>query len=311
MINRLFHAAAWIINRLPRLWALALGRLLGAGLYLVMPYRKDVAWNNLSLALPERSRRQRWAILHRTYQHFGMMLTDFIRMPNLTTHTLGAMIDFDESYIQEVRDQGSGAVVISGHIGNWELFVPALGLRGYPITPVMVTQRGAGGSFVTEVRDNTSHQYISKKTSTRIMLQRLKAGTFLLLAGDQDARKRGVWVTLLGQPSSRPRGGAVFALKASAPLLVGCCLLKKDRRYRLSLRPISTADLPQNRDQAIQILTQRYTDALGEAIQKHPEQYFWFHRMWKSHPEPAEGTSPEPAEGTRPTQHRRTRPARQ
>jgi len=285
LVYQLLLLITWILNRLPRAWALALGRLLGAGLYLAMPYRKDVAWTNLSLALPERSRRQRRAILNRTYQHFGMVLVDFVRMPAISAGRLGSIVDFDETHFREARERGSGAVIMSGHLGNWEMFILAISQWGYPMTTVVVRQRGPGGSFLEAVRNATGSRTISKKTPTRTMLDLLHEGNFLGMAGDQDARKRGVWVTFFGRPSSRPRGPAVFALRTGAPLLFCWCRLQRDRQYQLDFVPINTENLPRKWDQAAQSLTQRYTDALEEAIRRHPEQYFWFHRMWKTQPE--------------------------
>lgn len=282
MIDQFLQSVAWLHNRLPRPWTLAIGRLLGAGLYLALPRRKDVAWANLRRAFPDFSQRQRRAILRRTYQHFCMVFMDFIRMLTITAQRLESVLEFDEANIREAREQGGGAIILSAHIGNWELIASALCLRGYPIIPVIVPQREPGGSFVRAVRESTGCSYIAKRTPTRTMLDLLKEGNFLGLAGDQDAKKRGVWVNLLGQPSSRPRGAAVFALITGAPMLAGWCLLQKNGRYQLGFKSISTKNLPRDRDQAIQVLTQRYTDALGEAIRQHPEQYFWFHRMWKT-----------------------------
>lgn len=286
MVYQLLVITAWIFNRLPRPWALALGRLLGVLVYLTLPYRKDVARENLTRAFPHLSIRQRRALLKRTYRHFGMMLVDFIRIPALSAKSLNAIVDFDESHVREAREQGSGAVIMTGHLGNWELIVPALGVRGYPITGVIVPQRGSGGPLVKTVRESTGSRYISRRTSSRTMLRLLKEGNFLGLAGDQDARKSGTWVTFLGQPSSRPRGAAVFASNTGVPILAGWCILQSSGRYHLSFTPISAKNLPRNRDQAIQNLTQRCMDALEEVIRQYPEQYLWFHRMWKSHPEP-------------------------
>lgn len=271
---------------------LALGRLLGAALCLCLPYRKDVAWTNLSRALPERSRRQRWAILRQSYQHFGMVFVEFVRMPAIFAECLGSIVNFDETHVRQAREQGTGAIIMSGHLGNWELAILSIGRLGYPLTTVVVRQRGPGGSFLETVRNATGSRTISKKIPTRTMLDLLHEGNFLGMAGDQDARKRGVWVTFFGRPSSRPRGPAVFALRTGAPMLFCWCRLQRDRQYQLDFVPINTENLPRNRDRAVQALTQRYMDALEKAIRQHPEQYFWFHRMWKTSPEQSRRARP-------------------
>ena len=298
LIYQLLLLTTWILNRLPRAWALALGRLLGSLLYLVLPYRKDVAWHNLSRAFPNIPPHRRRAILNRTYQHFGMVMMDFVRMPAIAAECLGSIVDFDETHVWDAREQGGGAVIMSGHLGNWELTILSIGRWGYPMTTVVIRQRGPGGSFLEAVRNATGSRTISKKTPTRTMLDLLHEGNFLGMAGDQDARKRGVWVTFFGRPSSRPRGPAVFALRTGAPMLFCWCRLQRGRQYQLDFVPINTENLPRKWDQAVQSLTQRYMDILEEAIRRNPEQYFWFHRMWKTRPEPVEGTCPEPGRRT-------------
>ena len=283
-VDHLLKGLAWLVNHLPRRWAVACGRTLGVWLYFIFPYRKDVAHSNLLRAFPDYSPKRRRAILHRTYQHFGIMLVDFFRMPLLTGDNLSSVIDMEEDQLQDAMRKENGALIMSAHIGNWELIVPALTKNGYPLVTVMVPQRGPGGSFIRSIRDSTDSQWISKKSSTRTMLRLLKDGKYLALAGDQDSRRSGVWVSFFEQQSSRPRGGAVFALQSGAPMLAGWCLLQDDYRYQLKFTPIPTDNLPPGKEAAIRELTQRYITSVEEAVRQHPEQYFWFHRMWKTKP---------------------------
>ena len=284
MINRTLGALAWLLNRLPRPVILAAGQVLGGFLYLGMPYRKGVAWNNLARALPGRSRRQRRSILFRSYLHFGTIFLDFLRMPRLAGPALDAVLDFNHTHIGAANRQKRGGLLVGGHLGNWEIAPPAIRQHGYPLSIVVVPQRGPGGAYLESVRRASGVAELPKSASARTMINALRAGRFLGLAGDQDARSRGIWVNFLGQPSSRHRGAATFALRTGAPMLLYTCLLQRDGRYRLNFTPISTAGLPKNQETAVQILTQRYMDALEAAILQHPEQYFWFHRMWKTAP---------------------------
>ncbi len=277
-------ALAWFLNQLPRPVTLAAGQALGGFLYVGLPYRKGVAWDNLARALPSRSRRQRRSILFRSYLHFGAVLLDFLRIPRLTGQALDAVLDFNDAHIGPAHRQKRGGILVGGHLGNWEIVPSAISQHGYPVTIVVVPQRGPGGAYVESVRRATGVPELPKSASPSTMLDTLRAGRFLGLAGDQDARSRGIWVTFLGQPSSRHRGAATFALRTGAPLLLYTCLLQHNGRYRLSFTPISSAGLPENQAAAVQTLTQRFMDALDAAVQRHPEQYFWFHRMWKTAP---------------------------
>jgi KDO2-lipid IV(A) lauroyltransferase len=283
-VDRFLKSIAWFFNHLPRPWAITCGRILGVMLSIVFPYRKDVARSNLRLAFPDYSSKQRRDILRRTYQHFGVMLVDFFRIPSMTQDELVSIIEFNDDQIRKVMKGGQGALIMSAHIGNWELIVPMLVKNGYPLVPIMVSQRGPGGLFIKSIRDSIGSQWISKKASARTMLRLLREGKFLGLAGDQDSRKSGIWVTFFGQPASRPRGGAVFAIQSGAPMLAGWCILMDDNHYQLNYTPIPTENLSIDREEATQELIQRYISALEAVIRQYPNQYFWFHRMWKTKP---------------------------
>ncbi len=62
-----------------------------------------------------------------------------------------------------------------------------------------------------------------------------------------------------------------------------------DRRYQIRFRPIDMDNLPDEKEPAIREMTQRFMVMLEDEVRRHPEQYFWFHRMWKTNP-PGDGT---------------------
>ncbi len=284
MIYWFIRGLAGVLRLLPRSWALAFGRVLAMTLYLVFPIRQAEARRNIARAFPGLSPSRRRAILRGTYRHFCQALIDFIRMPGYSVERLPQLVDLDESNIRVARESGQGLVLVTGHLGNWEIINLVLGRLGYPLSGVAVTQRGSGGRFINEVRVDTGVEFLTRKTSTRTMLRLLKEGRFLGLVADQDARKRGVWVDFFGQPSSRPRGGAVFSIQLEAPIFFASCLMGKGRRYHIEFRSIDSSNLPADKAGAVQELTQRYTAVLEKMIRRYPEQYFWFHRMWKTKP---------------------------
>lgn len=284
MIYWFIRGFAAVLRLLPRSWALAFGRALAMTLYLVFPLRQAEARKNIARAFPEFSPSRRRAILRGTYRHFCQALIDFIRMPGYSVERLPQLVELDEDRIRAVRESGQGLVLVTGHLGNWEVANLILGRLGYPLSGVVVAQRGSGGRFIDQIRDDTGAEFITRKTSTRTMLRLLKAGRFLGLVADQDARHRGVWVDFFGQLSSRPRGGAVFSIQMEVPIYFTTCIMGADRHYHVEFKAIDSSNLPADKAAAVQELTQRYTTELEKMIRRYPEQYFWFHRMWKTKP---------------------------
>ena len=150
-------------------------------LYLVFPLRQAEARRNIARAFPELSTSRRRAILRGTYRHFCQALIDFIRMPGYPVERLPQLVHLDEDRIRSVRESGQGLVLVTGHLGNWEVANLILGRLGYPLSGVVVVQRGSGGRFINEVRDDTGSEFITRKTSTRTMLRLLKAGRTVCL----------------------------------------------------------------------------------------------------------------------------------
>ena len=109
----------------------------------------------------------------------------------------------------------------------------------------------------------------------------LRDGRVVVLASDQDALERGVFVPFLGRPASTFRGPARLALRHDVPLFFGV-LVREGQGYRMVLErveagPGADAD-PETR------LTRAWVERLEDHVGRRPEQYFWFHRRWKTEP---------------------------
>ncbi len=286
-MNRLLtlfaRAAGYLLALLPRRLSWLLGQSVGLLFYYLIPIRKGVARANLATAFPDWTPARRRRILRRTYRHYGVVLLDFLAIPAWVRRP-EAIIRLDTSALDTARRDDPGLILLTGHLGNWEMTVLAMGAGGWPMMPVVVAQRGWAMSIVRQTRAATGCVSIPWKAPARQMLKHLRQGKYLGLAADQDARRKGVWVTFFGQPSSRFKGGATFHLSSGAPLLFMRCVLQGDHRYRIDFLPISTAGLSGDRPADAQLLTQRFMDLLETEVRLHPEQYFWFHRMWKTKP---------------------------
>ena len=284
---RVLKAIIWVGGQiyalLPRRISWLLGQGLGLFIYAILPVRKNVARANLARAFPEMSSSARRQILKRCYRHFGVALLDILAIDGWARRP-EAIAVLDTTTLETARDQGQGLVLVSGHLGNWEMIILALGRAGYPLVPVVKIQRGIGETIASGLREATLTQTISRHTSARKMLRLLRDGKFLGLAGDQEALGKGTWVIFFGQPSSRFKGAATFHLSSGEPLYFVRCLLGKDLRYHIDLIPVKVDDLSGDREQDIQLLTQRHMDILETEVREHPGQYFWFHRLWKSIP---------------------------
>ena len=280
-MNILLNIISLKFRILPRSVALFIGRLLGLFIYYCVPIRKRIAVQNIKIAFPEFSPSEVNHLLRKTCKHYGMVLVDFLRMPKLNENNIHNFVRLD-SESKKVLDDCNGGIIMTGHLGNWEAFLPALGLNGYPFVVVTQTQKSAGSQkFFNSIRSFPNISLIPRTGGRKEMLRVLDEHKFLGLAGDQNAGKRGINIPFFDIPASIPKGAALFHLKTGMPIIVGFCILSGDLKYNLRLREMNLSSIPKRNEDAISKINTQYSKLLEIEVKEYPEQYFWFHRKWK------------------------------
>lgn len=260
-------------------------------------WRRRVVESQIAQAYPERDAEWVRETARSCYGHLGR---EWFTMPAVVRGGLAEVrkrVDFSEGYeaLRAAYEEGRGVVVVSGHLGNWELAGSTLAAFGFPVDAVWQRLRNESLSrFVEETRRRLGMGLIERRDSWDQMRDSLAAGRVLAFVADQDARRSGVFVPFFGRPASTHRAPALLALRAGTPFFVGGAQRIGPRRYRawaVRLEPAAGAD---GRQQVLD-LTRSWTSELERRIRLSPEQYFWHHRRWKSVPT---GTAPS-ASGTR------------
>ena len=272
---------SWIVSFIPRSTSLMFGRGLGLFIHSVFPIRKDIALGNLEITFPKNSRRENLRILKRTYRHFGMVLMEFIQAPYLSAKKLNSLFTVEGISLNALREIKIG-ILSTAHMGNWELCMHILGQNNIDFSAVALIQRNKGAhKFFSECREASGSKLIYKKDSSRIMLQVLRSH-FLGLASDQWAGKSGMRMPFFNRESSMATGAAIFHLKTGAPIFYVYCILSPDFKYKLLIVKPDLDQLPDNKQEAVRVINELYISDLEKIIQKYPEQYFWFHRKWRT-----------------------------
>ena len=265
---------------LPRKFALAIGRFLGTFIYYIYPLRKSIALKNLEIAFPEYERKKKMDILKSCYRHYGMVLVDFFRLPKIKREKDKSVVNMPSKSI-ELMKRSSGGIILTGHMGNWEYIGPILSLYNIKSAGVALIQKNSQSDrFFNELRISDNMKIIPINSGSKVMIQHIKNGYFLGLISDQNAGGKGTEALFFNKPVSVPIGAAVFQFKTNTPIMLGFCILCKDLHYQLSFHELDLEGLPQNTDNAIVEINQRFTKVLEEKVRENPEQYFWFHRKW-------------------------------
>ena len=240
-------------------------------------FRKELARENLQRAFPEWAESKVNLTLIKVYLFFSQNFIDFISIPRSWD---GIKIDvIGEDFLRSATNQGKGIVFITGHFGCWEILGKWLGEYASLFTGVAQRQQNRGADqFFQEQREIPGTKHIFRKEPIEKMYDVLIKNGILGLVSDQDAKKKGVFVKFFGLPASTPKGAALFHINTSAPMVMGVCIKRSFQHYELRFSPVDTSS------QDINNITQDYTNILEQHIRANPEQYFWFHRRWKTKP---------------------------
>ncbi len=250
-----------------------------AGLaYYFLGLRKKDASKNIAIAFPEKSGDEHTLLLKKTYSFFAQSFLQFLSLPKSFR-----FVDFDvegKELLENSLEKGRGVILATGHFSKWEIMSAWLGFSGYPCVAVALKQKNRGADlFFRKFRESTGMGMIFRKSSLDDMYQILKDNKILILASDQDAKQRGVFVNFFNTPSSTPKGVSRFHLQTGSDMFFITCHVESSGKYKLHIQPI----LPEG-ESTIESITQTFTALLEKKVRKFPDQYFWFHRRWKTKP---------------------------
>ena len=270
---------SFFFNIFPRKVSLLLGRTIGRILYYIIPVRKDVALQNIKDNFPQLNNDQHVKILKNTYIHFGMVFSDFLRQKQLNKKKIDKTVNIDSKSINILKEN-EGCIIMTGHLGNWEYFLPIFGLNDIRFSIVAQKIKNSYlNKLFLKYRSFKNVEIIFKKEGREKMMKALDDKFHLGLASDQNAGKRGTIVKLLNIDISIPKGAAIFHLKSKKPIFIGYCVMNKNYNYDFFIESLDTSKIKGSKSEFVKSINSNFTSGLGEMIVKYPNQYFWFHRM--------------------------------
>jgi KDO2-lipid IV(A) lauroyltransferase len=286
-----------LAQTLPHSWMLVLGALLGKLTFSVLRIRRRVALENLAQSFPEKSATELQRIARRSYENFGMMMLEYLRLPKLSEGELRRLIDFrvpvDEEPLKQALAAGKGAICMTGHFGNWEYMGALLAALKYPMVYLYQEQNNPHvDALIHSIRTKMRMPSIPRGAALRGILKALRERKFVAILADQDAGSNGIFVNFLGRPASTGRGPAAFVLKSQAPI-VFLVAVRQPRGRHVVIAELLSFDFSKNgkrqngeldEEQRLRCITEAWTNVLEKYIRQYPDHWFWMHRRWKSRP---------------------------
>ncbi len=284
----LLRAVAAVCGAVPAVAADRAGALIGWVAARVGRPRWGVVTTQLRMAFPDATGRWRRTVGRRCYSHFGREAVAMFRLAGASrAEILKRTRLVGRELLEKAAREGRGIMVVSGHLGNWEVGAAGVVARGFPMDIVVARQRNRHfDRYLTRARERLGVNVIPRGEAVGGALTSLKAGRVVGLMGDQDARGAGVFVDFFGRPASTARGPAVLSMRAGVVLATFCAIRLPGwrPRYEVRIEAIPEVELERDRAAAVRAVTRAFTSRLEEQVRKQPCQYLWHHRRWKTPP---------------------------
>lgn len=275
------------LNTLPWQRAGKLGAALGTLGYRPLGIRRAVVESQLRAAFPELDDSEILRISRASYAHLGRTAIETALLPSLRQSQIIELFDNVTGWdlLEDGLRGGRGVILVSGHLGNWELGGAYLAARGLPVDAIVRHMANPRfDRYLNLTRASLGVRVVYDDQAVRQTPRALRDGRFVAFLADQGVRGlASTFVPFFGRPAKTPRGAAVFALRLDAPVVFAAALRQPNGQYRFVFEPVEVTRTD-DREQDTDDIVTRYTAALERWVRIAPEQYLWQHRRWKRQP---------------------------
>jgi KDO2-lipid IV(A) lauroyltransferase len=242
---------------------------------------------HLEIAQVGADARERRRIVREMFRATGRNLVDLFRLPRIGAEGFARIVSFEGlEHLDRALARGRGAVILSAHLGNWEVLAAALAARGYPMT--IIARRifdARSDRLLNRWRRACGVRVVTRQDGLYPAVRALRRGEIVGTLVDQDTGGPSVFADFFGRPARTPEGPFRIARRTGAALVPLWIHLGVDGVHRVRVLP----EIPEPaaggdaREDA-----ECWHRILEEAVREHPEQWVWYHRRWKTAPPAAE-----------------------
>lgn len=214
--------------------------------------------------------------------HLVVGYADLLRVP-VMKRRVARIAEFDARHIDAVLAEGRGAILVTPHLGNWDLAGVFMGARGYPISAVVEPIPRGWTTTFNRYRNATAMETIPIPDH-RAISRALERNRLLALVADRDLTGRGLPLPAFGATRSYPKGPAVYALRHRLPVVVGYFVHQRRSGrppYVGAVGPPLNFKPSGNMDADIVAFTQLIAGELNHLIERYPDQWLVFNAGWQ------------------------------
>lgn len=276
---------------LPFAVAFRVGEAIGWLLYTFDRPHRRIGMLNLSFAFPNKPIAERQAILRESMLNLGRLLAEFCHLHTLTKENIEDRVrltDPEQWRMLVSKGKDTGALILTGHFGNWELFAYGHALYGFPVHIIHRRLRNPLiDDLIVRERERCGNTVIRKTTAGIEVFRAIRQKSFVVAAVDQNASGRmGVFVPFFSRLASTSSGLAGLSLASNVPVIPAVLVREQGSwRHRIEILPLVEPVRTGNQEADLRETTAKFTAIFQQLIEKYPDHWLWIHKRWKRRPD--------------------------
>jgi lauroyl/myristoyl acyltransferase len=246
---------------------------------------RNIIRSNLSVVFQEDPPYQIHKRIRAVFRTFAKSISDFMRMREINKEFIRRHVKIEGlEHVQRGLKGGKGVLLVSSHVGTWELGAAILSMLGYRVNVVALahSEKQVNRYFIKK-RGLKGVRVINAHFALRRCLELLRKNEIVAILGDKDfTKQQGITVNFFNRPTDFPKGPSALALKTGAALIPTFNVRTEGENYKLVMSP-SIAHPAESLDKNVmQNITQRFASILESMVRRYPDQWTLFLPMWGS-----------------------------
>jgi len=237
---------------------------------------------NLKVIFPEKENKELRKISKMVFRNFAKYLADFFRFEKLNRSYIDKNIKLENlHYFDQALASGKGVVVLTAHLGNWELGGVVLAQLGYPFWAVALSHKNKKvNDFFVSQRAGKGVNVIAMGKAVRSCISEIRNNHMVALVGDRDFTEKGIVIDFFNKPMHFPEGPAALSLMTGASIIPGFMLRNPDDSFTLRIeKPVEFKPCGDKKKDLADLI-KVYKNIIEDYIRKYPDQWYVFRRFW-------------------------------
>jgi KDO2-lipid IV(A) lauroyltransferase len=226
------------------------------------------------------------------YRELGKNLYDAFYLTRIPPEKFNRLVSSDPiDRVDAAYREGRGVIVITAHIGCFEMllhFFPVKGYRSFAVGRRMRDERLE--RIVRSLRSGDDIVYMDRSESTRNIIRHLNDGRMFGVLVDQDTAVEGVYAEFLDRPAYTPSGPLKLAMKFGYPAFIITAVRLPGDTHHINITGPLELRTGNGFESDLLYNVTMVNRHIGDTIINYPEQWVWMHRRWRRQPEGTTGS---------------------